>query len=628
MALLSLSDLSVAFDDVPLLNRISLNVERGERVCLVGRNGTGKSTLMKTIIGSFSPDSGEIARERGAVFSYLPQDVPVELHGTVFDEVAGGLEAKGKLLAEYHDVSMSIAKKADAGLMGRLEKIQSEIELAGGWQLHNEVERVISHMQLGSDDRCEELSAGMKRRVLLAKALVAKPDLLMLDEPTNHLDISTIRWLEEYLQNYKGTLLFVTHDRMFLRKLATRIVELDRGILHSWACNYDTYLKRRESDLAAEEKKRAEFARKLASEEAWLRKGVRARRTRNEGRVKALKRMREFKRSLRQRMGSIHLEAQEIERSGKLVIEIENASFNYGDNHIVRDFSSTVMRGDKIGVIGPNGSGKTTLLRMLLDELPLSEGTLRHGTNLKIAYFDQLRDALDEEMTLQDNICDGNPLVTVGGKQRHILSYLQDFLFPPERSRSPVKVLSGGERNRLMLAKLFTLPSNVLVLDEPTNDLDADTLDLLEDMLVQYEGTVLLVSHDREFLNNVVTSTVVFEGDAKVAEYVGGYDDWLRQRKDDPIPESQSHDERKRKKEKRAETGARKLSFKEKRELSELPVRIESLESERKELFDSMSDPKVYESAGGVTNAQKRLDRIEVELKAAYDMWAELEERS
>jgi len=626
MALLSLSDLRVAFDELPLLDRISLNIERGERVCLVGRNGTGKSTLMKVIVGEFSSDSGEIARERGAVFSYLPQDVPAGLHGTVFDKVASGLKARGKLLAEYHDISTCIAKGADANLMRRLTHIQNEIELAGGWQLQGEVDRVISHMQLNQDDRCEELSAGMKRRVLLARALVAKPDLLLLDEPTNHLDINTIRWLEEYLENYKGTLLFVTHDRMFLRKLATRIVELDRGSLSSWSCDYDTYLGRRELALEAEEKKRAGFEKKLAGEEAWLRRGTKARRTRNEGRVKALKRMREFKRSLRQRMGSIHLEAQEIERSGKLVIDIENASFGYNDNQIVHDFSTTVMRGDKIGVIGPNGSGKTTLLRILLGELSLGEGTLRHDTNLQIAYFDQLRGELDEEMTLQDNICDGNPFVTVGGKTRHVLGYLQDFLFPPERARSPVKVLSGGERNRLMLAKLFTLPSNMLVLDEPTNDLDAETLDLLEDMLVKYEGTVLLVSHDREFLNNVVTSTIVLEGDARAVEYVGGYDDWLRQKRDDLAPQHQT--EKSSKRDWKKNVGSRKLSFKEKRELLELPTRIESLEREKKELFHSMSDPKVYGTAGGVAKAEARLGEIEDELKIAYDTWADLEERT
>ena len=465
----------------------------------------------------------------------------------------------------------------------------------------------------------------MKRRVLLARALASKPDLLLLDEPTNHLDIDTIRWIEEYLFGSNTTLLFITHDRMFLRKLATRIVELDRGELSNFPCDYDTYLKRKDAMLEAATKDRERFEKRIANEESWLRQGVRARRTRNEGRVKALKRMREQKLSIRQRMGSIHMEAQEATRTGKLVIEVEGASFGYTETPIISGFSTTVMRGDKIGIIGPNGSGKTTLLRVLLADLKLKSGTVRHGTHLEIAYFDQLRSQLDETKSVQDNICDGNPFLTIDGKQRHVIAYLQDFLFPADRARSPVSVLSGGERNRLMLAKLFTLPSNVLVLDEPTNDLDTDTLDLLETMLVGYGGTVLLVSHDRAFLNNVVTSTIVLEGQGQVSEYIGGYDDWRRQMTNKAAATAKTTPERKNRREK--SKGLRKLSFNEKRELNALPEHIDSLEKEKKELLDALSDPKVYERAGGITETQARLDEIEDELNNSIDLWAKLEER-
>ncbi|MFH0799842.1 MAG: ATP-binding cassette domain-containing protein [Pseudomonadota bacterium] len=624
MALLTISDLCVSFSGPMLLDHVGLSVERGERICLVGRNGTGKSTLMKVIVGDLAPDSGEVARERGTVFACLPQEVPLGLSGAVFDVVAGGLKETGDLLAEHHAIGARLVGHGDPALMKRLDEIQHELERSGGWLMHREVEIVIAHMRLDPEARCESLSAGMKRRVLMARALVGKPDLLLLDEPTNHLDIDTIRWLEEYLRDAAGSLLFVTHDRMFLRRLATRIVELDRGKLVSWASDYDTYLERKEAALDAEEKQRAGFDKKLAEEEAWLRKGVRARRTRNEGRVRALMRMREIKQSLRQRVGSVRIEAQEAQRAGRLVIEVEDAAFSYPGVPIVRDFSTTIMRGDKIGIIGPNGSGKTTLLRLLLGELPLESGTVRRGTHLQVAYFDQLRAQLAEDRSVQDNICDGNTLLTIDGKQRHVLGYLQDFLFEPARARSPVSVLSGGERNRLMLAKLFAMPSNVLVFDEPTNDLDAETLDLLEEMLIGYAGTVLLVSHDRAFLNNVVTSNIVMEGGGKVGEYVGGYDDWLRQRAVKAPPAAAGGKQRR---EAPKAQGPRKLSFKEKAELDLLPARIEAFEKEKHERLSSMSDAKIYEKEGGIAEATARIARIEEELAAAYARWNELENR-
>jgi len=628
MALLSISNLTVAFDDPPLLDGIGLNIERGERVCLIGRNGTGKSTLLKIIADEFDHDSGEIARERGSIIAYLPQEVPNSIDGLVFNLVSEGLAEKGELLADYHRISSALSKGEgnDKMLLGQLADVQHELEACGGWQAHNEVERVISHMKLDADAECSSLSAGMKRRVLMARALVARPDLLLLDEPTNHLDIETIAWLEEYLLASEITLLFITHDRMFLKKLATRIVELDMGDLNNFPCNYETYLKRRDALLESATKDRERFKKRLADEEAWLRRGVRARRTRNEGRVKALKRMREEKLSLRQRMGSIHMEAQEANRTGKLVIEAEGISFGYTERSIISDFSTTIMRGDKIGIIGPNGSGKTTLLRILLSDLKAQNGSVRLGTNLQIAYFDQLRSQLDEGKSVQENICDGNPFIMIDGKQRHVIAYLQDFLFPADRARSPVSILSGGERNRLMLAKLFTLPSNVLVLDEPTNDLDTESLDLLESMLANYGGTVLLVSHDRSFLNNVVTSTIALEGGGRVAEYVGGYDDWVRQSGGkENIKEKKKHSYEDSNHEKNE--GPRKLSFKEKRKLAELPEQIDALEDEKKKLFDSLSDPKVYERTGGITETQRRLDEVEKELMIAIDLWAELEER-
>ncbi len=594
MALLSLRDVSLAFGGPKLLDGVNWQIERGDRVCLLGRNGEGKSTLLKLIEGGLKPDEGEVIRQQGLQIARLPQEVPEGRGGSVAEEVAAGLgeEVTGP---DYR------------------------------------VDAVLSRMSLDGSAVFSALSSGMKRRVLLARSIVGEPDILLLDEPTNHLDIESIRWLEETLMRYGGTLVFVTHDRAFLSRLATRIAELDRGRLDDWACDYPTFVERKEQLLAAEERQAALFDKKLAQEEVWIRKGIQARRTRNEGRVRALKAMREERRKRRERQGTARLQAQEADRSGQLVIEAKGAGFGYstGDGEgrtVLRDLTTTIMRGDKIGIIGPNGSGKTTLLRLLLGELAPGEGTIRHGTNLNVAYFDQLKTTLDEEKTVQQNVSEYDT-IAIGDQRRHIIGYLQDFLFPPERSRTLVKFLSGGERSRLLLAKLFTKPSNVLVLDEPTNDLDIETLELLESLLVDYQGTVLLVSHDRAFLNDVVTSTLAIEADGQVKEYDGGYDDYLRQRKSEaPIEVKSAAAPEAPPSAKQAADRPRKLSNKEQRELQELPARIESLELARAGLHDAMAEPDFYRKDGAaIAEAKSRLETLESELAAAYERWEALE---
>ncbi len=536
MPLIALSDVNLGFRGPPVLDQANLTIEPGERVCLLGRNGTGKTTLLRLLQGTLEPDRGEVIRQQGLRTAMLPQQVPRDLHGSVFDEVARGFGPKAELLAEYHHLASRLASEGSDDLQAELGRIQHALEADGGWRMHQQIEAVVSRMSLQPDADVATLSAGMKRRVLLAKAVVGSPDLLLLDEPTNHLDIDAIRWLEDFLLRYGGTLLFVTHDRALLRKVATRILELDRGRLTSWSCDYATYLNRKEAALEAETRQNAEFDKKLAQEEVWIRTGIQARRTRNEGRVRALEALREVRRARRERPGDVKMEIQEAERTGRLVIEAKKLHFRYGDRAIVRDFSTMIMRGDRVGLIGPNGSGKTTLLRLLLGDLPPQTGTVRHGTNLEVAYFDQLHAQLDETKSVRENVRDGSDSVTINGRTRHIIGYLEDFLFTPEQASGPVARLSGGERNRLLLARLFTKPSNVLVMDEPTNDLDLETLELLEDLLSAYAGTLLLVSHDREFLNNVVTSTLVLEGEGRVKEYAGGYDDWLRQRPEEQPP--------------------------------------------------------------------------------------------
>ncbi len=623
MALVSLKDVRIAFGGPELIDGVSLQIERRERVCLVGRNGAGKSTFMKIISDEITHDSGDVIREQGLRIASLDQEVPQGLSGTVFEIVASGLGDMVDLLQQYHSVSLSLSH-GDAGAIDELERIQHLIESSGGWQIQQRVDTVLSRLSLDPDAQAADLSGGYKRRVLLAKALVNEPDLLLLDEPTNHLDITSIAWLEEFLLDYSGSILFITHDRKFLQNLATRIIELDRGRLTDWPCDYATYLKRRQAELNAEATHNALFDKKLSREEAWIRQGIKARRTRNEGRVNALKEMRKERSARRTQTGSARMVLNEAEKSGKLVLEAKGIGCFYEGRHLFRDFSTTIIRNDKIGIIGPNGSGKTTLLKMLLGLIEPHSGSVRRGTRIEVAYFDQHREQLNDDQSVMDNVAESSGYVTVNRKTRHIISYLEDFLFPPERARSPVKVLSGGERNRALLARLFTKPSNVLVLDEPTNDLDTDTLELLEEMLMDYEGTVLLISHDREFLNNIVTSTIVFDGTEKLEEYVGGYDDWLKQRKQTApaLTEKSSKPRKPRPKQERP----RILTFKEKKELAALPALIESLETERNRLFEMLSDPEFYrQEESRVAGTKARLSELEKELSQSYGRWELLE---
>ncbi|MFT7235384.1 MAG: ATP-binding cassette subfamily F protein uup, partial [Methylophagaceae bacterium] len=529
MALLSLKQITVSYGGPNLLNNVDFQLDRGERVCLVGRNGAGKSTLMKLIAGELTPDGGEI-RGQDLKIARLEQEVSGSTDGSVFDVVARGLGEVAPLLIEYHHVLHQLETDASETVLAALARAQSKLEAADGWSVEQRVESVISRLSLNADNEFSALSGGMKRRVLLAQALVKEPDVLLLDEPTNHLDINSITWLEEFLKSYSGTVLFITHDRTFLQALATRIVQLDRGNLVSFPGDYRSFLQRREALLAEEESQNALFDKKLAQEEVWIRQGIKARRTRNEGRVRALEQLRRERGQRREKLGNVKMELQDAQRSGKLVVEAEDLMQSYGGITLFSGFTTSIQRGDRIGVIGPNGCGKSTLLSILLGKNNPEQGEVTLGTNLEVAYFDQLRSQLDEEASVVDNVGQGSDFVEISGARKHIMGYLQDFLFTPERARTPVKALSGGERNRLLLAKLFTQPANLLVMDEPTNDLDAETLDLLEDLLMNYHGTLLLVSHDRAFLNNVATSTIVFDDDNQVREYVGGYDDWVNQR--------------------------------------------------------------------------------------------------
>ncbi|APG28380.1 ABC transporter ATP-binding protein [Syntrophotalea acetylenivorans] len=624
MVLLNLRDIHLAFGGPPLLDGVDLQVSRGERICLLGRNGAGKSTLLGLVARELQPDKGAVEFRQGVKVARLPQEVPPDLTGTVLETVLPGLGLVGEQIARcQHLTRLATESGNDAGLSEMLE-LQQQIEQAGGWQRLQGVEQVLTRLKLEAEAQVDSLSGGVKRRVLLARALVSEPDILLLDEPTNHLDIESINWLEEYLLRSNLTLLFVTHDRAFLRAVATRIVELERGQLFDFACDYDTFLVRRAEQLHAEEQAWAKFDRKLAEEEVWIRQGIKARRTRNEGRVRALQKMREERRQRRSRTGSVNLQMDEAGRSGKLVAEVEGLGFHYDERPLIENFSSTVLRGDRIGIIGPNGAGKTTLLKLLLGELEPQQGKVKLGTNLEVLYFDQLREQLDPELTVQQNLSGDQDTVTIGDQQRHVYGYLQDFLFTPDRARSPVRILSGGERNRLLLAKLFTRPANLLVLDEPTNDLDLETLDLLEELLADYKGTLFLVSHDREFINRVATSCFVFEGEGKVGEYVGGYDDWLRQR---PTPKVEpAKDKVKTPRSKPVRERPRKLSFKERKELDELPQLIDDLEEEIEALQQQLADPELYRSRGeAVAGLQQRLAEAEQELEEAFGRWEELD---
>lgn len=610
MALISLQEVSVGFGGPLLLEEIDLQIEEGEWVGLLGRNGMGKSTLLKLIHGEIEPQEGIIARQQDLYVAYLPQEVPLGLSGTVEQIVRSGFADAGDLLP---------------------------LEFKDEWQKQLQVEQVISRMELDPGSAFETLSAGMKRRVLLAKGLVINPNLLLLDEPTNHLDINSIDWLEGFLQRWGGTLFFVTHDRVFLQRVAHRIVELDRGRLFDWNCDYTTFVERKEAAITVEAAHNVSFDKKLAQEEAWIRRGIEARRTRNEGRVRALKRLRELRSERREMMGQVKLQLQEAKRSGRLVIRAEDVHFQFGDRPIIEDFSTVLQRGDKVGIIGPNGSGKTTLLRLLLGELAPQRGTVELGANLEVAYFDQLRTQLDESKSVLDNVGEGRDTITVNGKTRNVIGYLEDFLFSRERVHAPISALSGGERNRLLLARLLARPANLLVMDEPTNDLDIDTLEMLEDLLLDYSGTLLLVSHDREFLNNLVTSTIVLDGKGGVKEYVGGYDDYVRQARAGStsagiVGKAQPGAEKPAEK---AETaGEKRLTYKEKQalaarkqELADLPGLIESIEDEQAQLSAQMADPGFYQGdAQKISETAARLHELEANLAAAYQRWEELDQ--
>jgi ATP-binding cassette subfamily F protein uup len=604
MPLASFQDVHLRFRGPALLEGIDCHIEPGQRIGLLGRNGAGKTSLMRLLAGSLAPDRGAVTLAPRTRVSLLQQDVPQELTGSVRDIVAAGLAA---------DTSDG----------------QHRSDAPEAWQRDHSVDQILSRMSLDGTLAFEQLSSGLKRRALLARSLVVEPDLLLLDEPTNHLDIAAVEWLEEFFGRWKGTLLFVTHDRMFLRSLADRIWEIDRGRLFDWSCGYDTFLVRKEAALAAEEKQNALFDKKLAQEEAWIRTGIKARRTRNEGRVRALEKMRLQRSGRRGPVGRSHLEIQEAERSGALVAAVEGISYRHDERPLIESFSATIMRGDKIGIVGPNGIGKTTLLRLLLGRIAPTAGTVRLGTNLQIAYFDQLREQLDDDKTVADNVADGYETVQIGGQPRHVIGYLQDFLFDTERARTAVRFLSGGERNRVLLAKLFAKPANVIVLDEPTNDLDAETLELLEERLVAFAGTVLVVSHDREFLNNVVTSTIVFEPARggtghRLKEYVGGYDDWLRQREAVAVPPPEPS----KPKPAAADTvpKKRRLSFKEQQELAALPAAIDALEKELAALHAAMAQPDFYRQPGPViAGEQARLENVQRRLDEAFARWEALE---
>ena len=638
MPLLHLQQAGLAFGHLPLFADADLRIDPGERIALIGRNGSGKSSLLKAIAGEVPLDTGTVWREPGLRVARLEQEVPAGAERSVFDEVSAGLGELGKLVAAYHHAAIDVAEYPhDAARLARVASLQHELEQQDGWRLEERAELVIARLGLPADRPVGELSGGWRRRTLLAKALVSDPDLLLLDEPTNHLDVEAIEWLEQFLREFRGAVLFVTHDRAFLASLATRIVDLDRGRLTSWPGSYATYLEKKAAAIETEERDLARLDKKLAQEEAWLRQGVKARRTRNEGRVKDLMELRAERASKRAHAGDVRMAIDASESSGKLVFDVRHVTKSFGGPPVIADFSQRIFRGDRVGLIGPNGSGKSTLLKLLVGELEPDSGEVRRGTRLQAAYFDQQREQLDPDATVIDTVNDGNTTVTINGQPRHVLGYLADFLFPKERAQSPVKSLSGGERNRLLLARLFARPANLLVLDEPTNDLDIETLELLEELVSDFAGTVLLVSHDRVFLDRVVTSTVAFEGGGRVIEYVGGYEDYLRQRSVNDAPTDVGRVFRPAKRGPEKDVGQvfrpgkssnrpRKLSYKEQRELEALPGRIAALEEEQARLKAEAASAEFYKSAADHIHAVlARIEAVDAELHAALERWMELE---
>ncbi|MBQ4812595.1 ABC transporter ATP-binding protein [Pseudoalteromonas luteoviolacea] len=632
MDLIRIAKAQLAFGSHPLLDNADALIEAGERVCIVGRNGAGKSTLLKVLDGQVVLDDGEINRLTGLKVSRLEQDPPKGAEGSVFDYVANGLPEVASLLIEYNHVSEALQTDQSNALLNRLERLSAEIEAADAWRFESRINLVLSQLQLTAQMRLEKLSGGWLRKVALAKALVGDPDLLLLDEPTNHLDMASVEWLESFLKDFKGGIVFISHDRAFIRAVATRILDLDRGKLISYPGNYAKYLEQKAHDLKVEETQNALFDKKLAEEEAWIRQGIKARRTRNEGRVRALKALRVERKQRVEQVGKADFNIESAERSGKLVFEANFVNHAFKDKPIVKNFSTLVMRGDRVGLVGPNGIGKTTLLKLLFGKLSADSGKIKQGVNLEVAYFDQYREKLDEEMTVQDNVAEGKQEVNIGGRSRHVLGYLQDFLFPPARARTPVKALSGGEKNRLLLAKLFLKPSNVLVLDEPTNDLDIETLELLEEIITQYQGTILIVSHDREFIDNTCNSVWAFEGDGVVTEIVGGYSDFEAYR-DCKLAQQKALE--KLDKEKKAAPAAKKetnknksskLSYKLKLELESLPSKVEELEAALESQQELVNSPEFFKQDSEVTQqALNQLAELESKLETAFERWEELE---
>ena len=628
MTILTLRDVSLAYGHLPLLDRVNFQISAGERVCLIGRNGTGKSTLFRVLSGAVQADDGEIWRKDTLRISHLEQEVLVDTPATVFEMVAMGLGELGELLTEYHNAVHHVGT-GDAASLNTLSALQHRIDALDGWNINHKVEMVLSRLSLPPDKRIVDCSGGVRRQVMLAQALVSNPDLLLLDEPTNHMDITAITWLEEFLVSYQGALIFITHDRTLVGHLATRIIDLDRGKLTSFPGSYEYYLRKKDELLELEARANAKFDRKLAQEEAWIREGIKARRTRNEGRARALQAMRRARRRRVEAKGRAQMDIDNGDLSGKLVADLRHVDFRYDDHWIISDLSTRILRGDRIGIIGPNGSGKSTLLRLIVGAIKPFSGQVVLGTRLEMAYFDQHRAQLNTEKTVREDIGEGKDYIQVRGRWRHVIGYLKDFLFPPERIDSPVKSLSGGERNRLLLAKLFAQPVNMMILDEPTNDLDVDTLELLEELLTDYEGTLLLVSHDRTFLDNVVTSTLVFEGQGRVGEYVGGYEDWIKQRgarPGSPAEDAMPYAAKEVDKHRKNPALQRKLSYKEQRELETFPARIEALEHEQQQLEEQVQRGEFYrQDKAVITKTLARLDAVREELEKAYTRWGQLD---